>query len=137
MKSRALLMLASVFLLALVASPMWADPLNPMVKLTVMQPVELPGHVLTPGQYYVETLDMGDVALVRSADGREAFFELLGSASRNQPANGVVVDVSQQETGVPPRIEDYFFPGQTYGTAFLYPLHSSAKEGKPMLHQRS
>jgi hypothetical protein len=136
MKSRILAMAACLLLLTAVSSPLWADPLTPTVILTVKQPVEVPGHVLTSGQYYVSKLDLGDVVLIRSADGSQSFFELVSRASRPQPANDVVVDVAHQPGSVP-RIMDYFFPGDTEGTAFLYPVHPQlrlAKKAVPHPH---
>ncbi len=138
MKFRVLMMTVCLFLFAAAASPMWAEPLDPIVKLTVKQPVALPGHVLEPGKYYLTNLDFGNVVQVRSANGTQAFFELAGSASRRQPTGRAVVNVSQQETGGVPRIMDYFYPGDTNGTAFYYPLHGSAKLAKqPALRSRA
>jgi hypothetical protein len=129
MKNRLFLIAASFFLFAAVASPTWAQAIYPTVKLTVMQPVVIPGHVLEPGQYYVANLDYGDEVWIHTADDSQSFFESVGNASRQQPANGVVVDVARQKTGLP-RILDYFYPGDTYGTAFLYPVHPRVRMAK-------
>jgi hypothetical protein len=134
MKSRILLIAACFFLFTAVASPVWADTIYPMVKLTVKQSVDIPGHVLSPGQYYVANVDTSsNVVLIRNADGTQSFYELVGHAIRQKPANGVVVDVSRNQQGRLPRILDYFYPGNTYGTAFLYPVHPSVKLARKLV----
>ncbi len=111
----------AILLVAAITSFAWADEGDREVVITVNQPVAVPGHVLQPGQYDMKFIDTSsDVLRITKRDGSDGFLvpaQLV--ADRPEPTDAVQIDLAPDRGG-PPRIVDWFYPGQKIGIKFEY-----------------
>jgi hypothetical protein len=118
--------LAIAFVLALTGTLVTrarADADDKAIQLSVNGPVEIPGAVLSPGKYRLELMgDGSDVAEIWSADGSKfyGFFGTEPAVLSHAPTEAKVVLEGSGKTH-PKRIEEWFYPGDLEGNAFIYP----------------
>ena len=117
------LILAMVWL---VAAPMsYADQWNKATKLTFSGPVEIPGRVLPAGTYLFQLQDsLSDRYIVQiyNADRTHLYDTVLAIPDyRLEPTSKTVLTFEERTSGSPPAIRAWFYPGDLYGTEFVYP----------------
>jgi hypothetical protein len=118
---------AILFLLAvLVALPAArADQSNQANKVTLSQPVQIPGRVLPAGTYWFELpQDISEhyLVLIYSADRSVLYATLFASNSERATATDrTVFGLAERGSAQPQAIVTWFYPGETTGHRFLYP----------------
>ncbi len=129
---------------ALTAPRLSADEWNQATKVTINEPVEIPGKVLAAGTYWF-TLMNGDtdrnIVQVWNAKRTELLATLLTVPDyRLQPKGRTMMKFEERPSKEPEALEAWFYPGDLYGHEFVYP-ESRARElakrtGKPVLSMR-
>jgi len=110
------------------ATPGLADEWNKRTTLTFHQPVEVPGHVLTPGTYVFQLADLPsdrDVVQVFSQDnqGMDHLVTMAMAAPDYRIATPTKPTVTFEERHItsPEAVHSWFYPGDNYGWQFIYP----------------
>jgi hypothetical protein len=136
MKSTMLLcaaLAAAVFL-----SKAHADEWNKKTFVTFSEPVEIPGVVLEPGEYVLKLMDtMADrnVVQIFNKDESHIYATILAIPDyRMQPSDKTVISFEERAAGSPEAVKAWFYPGDNYGQAFVYP-RSKALELAKANHQ--
>jgi hypothetical protein len=97
-----------------------------LTKMTFQSPVEIPGHVLSPGTYYFTRIDNGndpDINLLEiySADNHSnAIFVQTETVDRQIPADHTVLTFAPGSKHAPAALIDWFYPGELTGHMFVY-----------------
>jgi len=123
---RLLLAVASIGLLGIGLAPSArADEWNKRTKLTVNDPIQVPGTVLPPGVYVIKLLDsLSDRHIVQifNADETELQTTILAIPNyRLQPTAGTVLTFWEMPPGQPRAVRAWFYPGDNFGQEFAYP----------------
>lgn len=104
-----------------------ADRWNQELTLTFSNPVEIPGHVLTPGTYVFEfglgnTSQYEDIVRVynKSKDHLYGMF-LTTPDHRLTRSNKPILEFAERPVGQPEAIYAWFYPDDKTGHEFVYP----------------
>jgi hypothetical protein len=104
-----------------------ADAWNKKTILKFNQPVQVPGHVLTPGTYVFQLADMSadrNVVQIFSEDkkGMEHLVTTTMAIPDYRVATPVKTEVTFEErhSNTPEAVHSWFYPGDNYGWQFLY-----------------
>ncbi len=125
---QAMLLSAGFVILACWAAPAVADEWNKRTTFSFDKPVEVPGHVLTPGKYVFELADLPadrNVVQIFSEDktGTDHLVTTLMAVPdyhMNTPENPGVTFEERRATS-PEAIHSWSYPGDNYGWEFVYP----------------
>jgi LPXTG-motif cell wall-anchored protein len=101
-----------------------ADEHDKFTKITVNEPVRLPGIVLEPGNYTLRLLeDASNRHLVKVSDenGKGLIVILAMNNYRMEPKDKTVLTYWEAPAGQPRPVRAWFFPGDNYGQEFAYP----------------
>ena len=105
-----------------------ADEWNKETRITVNEPLEVPGAVLTPGTYIFKLADsVSDRRIVEiyseDASGRQNLVTtiLAISAYRLETPDKPVINLEERPSGRPGAIHSWFYPGDNAGWQFVYP----------------
>ena len=91
------------------------------IHVTISEPVEVPNMVLPIGTYVFEALENGRVTRILSSDESHLYTTILTQPEdRQEPLDNPVVNLSESPKGQVPRIESWFFAGESIGSEFLY-----------------
>ena len=91
------------------------------IRVTVSAPVEVPNLVLPIGTYVFEALENGRVTRILSGDESHIYTTLLTQPEeRREPMDSTVVSMIENPKGQVPRIDSWFFAGESIGSEFLY-----------------
>lgn len=101
-----------------------ADPVKKATDLTLYRPVEIPGMVLTPGNYVIKVPDPvthADMVGFYNED-ESTLFKLVRTipSYRLDPADKTIITFEERANGAPDAIKTWFFPGDTWGREFVY-----------------
>lgn len=116
-----------VVALALVAftPSSWADNWNQETKITINEPLEIPGATLQPGKYVVKLVDSQSTRhIVRffNEDQTKVIATILALSNERQEATGdSKFTVYEMPVGSHPALRGWFFPGRLIGQQFVYP----------------
>jgi len=121
--------LLAVFCLAVVwslaALPAYADDWDKATKITINQPIEIPGHVLPAGTYIVKLVDIaGERHVVRflSEDESTVYATLIAIPDfRLTATDKTSITFYEAEPGSPQPLRAWFYPGNQFGVEFVYP----------------
>ena len=92
------------------------------LRVTISEPVEVPNLVLPIGTYVFEALENGRVTRILSADESHIYTTLLTQPEeRREPLENPMVTLKERPRGEVPRIDSWFFAGESVGNEFLYP----------------
>ena len=118
-----------------------ADAWNKKTILKFNQPVEVPGHVLTPGTYVFQLADPSadrNVVQIFSEDkkGMDHLVTTTMAIPDYRVATPVKTEVTFEERhrNTPEAVHSWFYPGDNYGWQFLYPKGQTlqvAKNARP------
>jgi hypothetical protein len=116
-------LLAGVLCLTPVAS---ADQVNKMTEVTFSAPVEIPGMVLPAGKYVFKVLDSSvpnrNVVQIFNAENNHLLATILAITDyRMEPSGKTVITFEERASGAPEAIHEWFYPGDDYGSEFVYP----------------
>lgn len=101
-----------------------ADEWNQETKLTINQPIQIPGRVLPAGTYVFKLADANDrhVVQIFSADGTQLIATAMAVATSRPETTGVtIITLAQQQQGGPAVLLKWFYPGTLTGNEFIYP----------------
>ena len=104
-----------------------ADEFDQSTKLTISQPVQIPGQILPAGTYLFKLADPNaDQNLVRifNSDGTRLYATIPTiSTERPQPTDSTALTLAEPGNGMPDVLLNWFYPGNTDGHAFVYSKH--------------
>lgn len=114
--------------LTTMVSSVRADQWNKETRVTVNQPMEVPGTVLGPGTYVFKLVDrVSDRNTVQifsvDARGRQKLVTtiLAISAYGLQTPDKPVIRLEERRAGEPEAIHSWFYPGDNAGSEFVFP----------------
>lgn len=132
--------IATVFCLGLagfVSMPQaQASEWNKKTYLTVNETIQVPGAVLAPGKYVIKLQDsMANRNIVQVFNERED--EILTTVLaipnyRTQPTGETELSFYEAPAGQAPALRSWFYPGDLFGQAFVYPKGMSVEIAKQM-----
>jgi hypothetical protein len=91
------------------------------IRVTISEPVEVPNMVLPIGTYIFEAIENGRMTRILSSDESHIYTTVLTQPDeRREPLDNPVVTLSESPKGQVPRIDSWFFAGESIGNEFLY-----------------
>jgi hypothetical protein len=120
-----------VMLVAFMIAPsVNADEWNKETIVTFSRPVEVPGQVLPAGKYVFKLADsQSDRRIVQifSQDRTKLMATILATPDyRLEPTDKTVISMQERPTGTPEALGSWFYPGDNYGSRFVYPTSTMA-----------
>jgi hypothetical protein len=113
-----------LLLCAFAAPRALADEWNEATRITFNQPVQIPGQVLPAGTYWFTLLDSSserNVVQVWNADRTQLIASILAIPDyRLQPTGRTVMTFEERPHGQPEAIQEWFYPGNSFGQEFVY-----------------
>ncbi len=106
-----------------------ASPNDLKTEITVNEQIEIPGHILTPGEYTMALMDNTAptrVVVFRDSDGEFVASAMAWTAERTDP-EGTKFTFYETPANEPPAMRKWFYPGRTIGFEFIYPESRSNK----------
>jgi hypothetical protein len=123
----ALLVLCAALLYVALSPAARADEWNKKTFVHVYVPIEVPGHVLTPGRYVFQLMDSSsDRHIVEIWNRYQTHLIALiqaNAAYRLEPASKTVFRMEERSKDSPEALKRWFYPGDSYGLEFVYPYH--------------
>lgn len=120
--SRAFALVAVLALTSAVAS---ADVWNKKTTLTVKETIEVPGAVLTPGEYVVKLVDSQSnrhIVQFLNKEENEVLSTVIAIPNMRLKSTGdTQFEWYETPAGQPPALRAWFYPGDTFGQEFAYP----------------
>ena len=119
MKITTIVALACGLGLAFVIPQVRADEQNQLTNLTLNEPTEIPGHVLSPGTYtfkLVNTNNGEDTVEVRDQSGHVDGVFLTIPDYRMKLAGKTIVTFSERPDGAPAALKAWLYPAKTLAT---------------------
>ena len=114
-----------------------ADAWNKKTILKFNRPVQVPGHVLTPGTYVFQLADPSadrNVVQIFSEDkkGMDHLVTTTMAIPDYRVATPVKTEVTFEErhSNTPEAVHSWFYPGDNYGWQFLYPKGQTLQVAK-------
>ena len=109
-------------------TPARADEWDKQTTFQFSQPVEVPGHVLVPGNYMFKLLDSPsdrDIVEIYRVDHR-GMDHLITTvmaipAYRVQTPDHTIVTFEERHSNNPEALHKWFYPGDNFGWEFVYP----------------
>ena len=98
-----------------------AQMLEQKMKVTFSGPVEVPGTVLPAGSYVFESMESGHITRILSGDETHVYQTLFTVPEYTaEPVEKPTVQLGESSGGIPPRVQAWFFPGESIGSDFIY-----------------
>ena len=102
-----------------------ADEADQATRITVSQPIQIPGKVLPAGTYWFVLLDHGDnlnvVEILDSDRSKVIAIVPTLTAERGEPIGKTVLTLAERPSDEPEALLTWFYPGRTVGHEFVYP----------------
>jgi hypothetical protein len=101
-----------------------ADEANEQTRLTFSAPVQIPGQVLPAGTYTFQQVNNDDLDLIQifNADSTALLATVQTvSTDRMQATGDTAITLAEPESGNPPLLVKWFYPGRLTGHEFVYP----------------
>jgi len=121
----ALVVLAAFVVAAMVAAPARAQRWDKDTKVTFSQPVEVPGTTLPAGTYRLRVVTLAtarDAVQIWNEDATNLITTVLCIPDyRLEPTGETVIRFRERPAGTPAALRAWFYPGEYYGRAFVYP----------------
>jgi hypothetical protein len=112
-------------ILAGMAVRAYADEWDQKSIFTFSGPVEIPGQVLDAGTYVFKLADAAadrNVVQVLNKNQNHLYGTFLTVADyRLKPAGKTIINFEERAAGSPEAVRAWFYPGENYGHAFVYP----------------
>src|ERR1700730_6934311 len=117
-------------LVTLIPTSSIADDYDKKTIVTIDQPTEVPGIVLTPGTYVIKLLNSSSnrhIAEILNEKMDHLYaLTFVAAAERVKPKDKSVVTFYEGSNGRPQALRKWFWPGDTTGQEFLYPKEQAA-----------
>ncbi len=108
-----------------IPQPAKASTWNQKTIFTVSGPIEIPGRVLPAGQYVFKLADSQsnrNVVEVYNKNEDHLYGTFLAIPDyRLQPAGKPIITFTERAANAPEAVKAWFYPGDNYGHAFVYP----------------
>jgi hypothetical protein len=102
-----------------------ADEWDQRTVVTFNQPVEIPGRVLAPGTYVFKLLDSQsdrNIVQIFNKEENHLYATILAIPDyRMEPSGKTIITFEERRAGAPEAIRAWFYPGNNYGSEFVYP----------------
>lgn len=113
------------------AVKMNADPWNKKTIITITEPMQIPGAVLTPGKYVFKLVDSSSnrhIVRVFDEDEKNVINTILAIPNRRlQPTGKSEFGFWEVPAGNTPALRSWFYPGDNMGQEFAYPEQEATK----------
>lgn len=113
------------------AVKMNADPWNKKTIITITEPMQIPGAVLTPGKYVFKLVDSASnrhIVQVFDEDEKNVINTILAIPNRRlQPTGKSEFGFWEVPAGNTPALRSWFYPGDNMGQEFAYPKQEATK----------
>jgi hypothetical protein len=126
---------AALGLITLAMQPAIADEWNKEMHIHINTPVEIPGKVLTPGDYLFRLLDSPSdrnilVIYSEDANGNQTLVTttFVVPAYRVDTPDKPIINLEERHAGTPEAIHTWFYPGDNSGWEFVYPKSQRLEE---------
>lgn len=110
---------------AALAPTLHADQWNKKTILTINESIQVPGHVLEPGQYVMKLLDSPSnrhIVQIFDKDEQHLITTVLAIPNyRLQPTGSTQFGFWETPVGQPKALRSWFYPGDNFGQEFAYP----------------
>ena len=114
-----------------------ADEYNKLTIVSLPEEVQVPGAVLPAGTYLFKLMDNeGSRTIVQifNADGTQLVTTIFAIADyRATISDKTIMTFDERPDGQPEALKAWFYPGDNYGVAFLYPKQTAAREEQPAI----
>ena len=91
------------------------------IQVTVSEPVEVPNLVLPIGTYVFQAVENGRITRNLNSDESHVYATILTQPEeRREPMDNSAVTLTESPKGQLPRINSWFFAGESIGSEFLY-----------------
>ncbi len=111
--------------IAIAVSTANADERDKKTKVTISEPVEVPGVVLEPGTYVfklVESSNDRHIVIIKNERENHTYATIFAVPNyRVRPTGKSVISFWETPAGQPHALRAWFYPGDYYGQEFLYP----------------
>jgi len=111
-----------------------ADEWNKKTKVTISEPIEVPGMVLSPGTYtfkLAESPSNRNIVQIWNSDQTHLYTTVIAVPDyRMQPAGKVILKFAERPTGSPEALRAWFYPGDNFGEEFAYPKSRATELAK-------
>jgi hypothetical protein len=125
--SLSLLVMLVAFMIAPVVK---ADEWNKETIVRFSRAVEVPGQVLPAGKYIFKLADTQSdrhIVQIFSEDRTKLMATVLATPDyRLEPTDKTVISMEERPSGSPEAVGSWFYPGDNYGSKFVYPTSSMA-----------
>ena len=101
-----------------------ADESDRKTIVTVNQPVQVPGKVLSAGTYVFKLLDSNDLTLVAIFNEDESYLVTTVQGIpdvRTETPDKTILQLEERPSGQPQALKAWFYPGDNFGVEFVYP----------------
>lgn len=101
-----------------------ADEWNKETKISVNQPLEIPGRVLSPGRYVLKLADSPSnrhIVQVWNEDKTELLALILALPNYRLEAGETEIGFWERPDGSPVALRSWFYPSDNFGQEFVYP----------------
>jgi len=117
---------AAVIASSAVVQKAWADEHDRKTRITISEPMEIPGgKILQPGTYVLKLADEQDnrhTVYIQNERENHTYATVFAVANyRVKPTGKSVITFWETPAGQPKAIRAWFYPGEDYGQEFLYP----------------
>jgi len=127
------LVIASALFTLLFATNGMADRSDKATKVTFNTPVETPAGVLPPGTYTFTVVPNTNENIVQiwNSDQTKLYGTFLTVPDSNlQQADKPTVEFEKNDPNSPPALKAWFYPGEGYAHAFVYPKQRATELAK-------
>ncbi len=119
---------------AVAAPALHAGEWNQMTDFTINEPVEVPGHVLSPGSYVFKLTDTNtnqNTVQIYTKDMKHLVGTFLTVPDyRLRTPSKAIMNFKERAAGSPEAVKAWFYPGDHYGHEFVYPKTEAVKLAK-------
>lgn len=116
--------------LTLAATGLFAALDDQKTRISISQPLEIPGKILTPGDYTLQLVDGAtdnSTVIVRTADNKTIASLMTIDVSRDDMIGQSEFTFYETPADEAPALRSWFYTGRKYGHEFVYP-ESRSKE---------
>jgi hypothetical protein len=102
-----------------------ADEADQATRITISQPIQIPGKVLPAGTYWFVLLGHGEnlnvVEILDSDRSKLIALVQAETAERREPSDKTVLTLAERPSDEPEALLTWFYPGRMFGHEFVYP----------------
>jgi hypothetical protein len=127
-----LLLLAGLLLARNAQAEVW----HRTTRVSINEPIDIPGMVLLPGTYTFTVFNPGThIVQIWNADETHLYTSIVTIPDyRAQPTEHTVLQLNETSKDAPPELRAWFYPGDNTGHEFVYPARQA--EQKTLDHNK-